>query len=139
MSPAVLLGGVRLTALIWACTSGGTVCDPGFTVVVVVGGGCVGGGCVGGGGFGWVGGGFGTVVVGCGRVDGGRVVEGDVCGGAVVVVGGPTIWARACQTAAAPKAVVASTTIPAARQRELTPSLFSSPALFACCVTRTAV
>jgi hypothetical protein len=103
-----------------------------LTVVVVVGAGWVGGGWVGGGGFGWVGGGFGTVVDGCGRVDGGRVVEGDVCGGAVVDGGGPTSCASACQMAAAPKAVVASTTIPAARQRELTPCLFSSPALFAC-------
>src|SRR5438309_11135802 len=88
-------------------------------VVVVVGSG--GGGWVGGGGFGWVGGGLGTVVVGRGRVDGGLVVVGgDVGGGAVVVVGGGTIWARACQMAAAPKAMVTSTTIPAARQRALT-------------------
>jgi alanine dehydrogenase len=80
-----------------------------------------------------VGGGLGTVVVGRGSVEGGFVVGGDVCGGAVVVVGGGTIWAWACQMAAAPKAMVANTTIPAARQRELTPCLFSSPALFACC------
>jgi hypothetical protein len=34
--------------------------------------------------------------------------------------------------AAAPKAVVVSTTIPAARQRELTLLLFSPPRMFAC-------
>src|SRR5438874_285543 len=79
--------------------------------VVVGGGGGVGGG-VGAGGVGWVGGGVGTVAVGRGRVDGGLVgVGGDVGGGAVVVVGGGTIWARACQMAAAPKAMVTSTTI----------------------------
>jgi hypothetical protein len=67
-----------LTALIWACASGGTVWELGLTVVLVVeagGGATVGAGfgCVGGG---WVGVGFSTVVVGCGRVDGGRVVDG---------------------------------------------------------------
>src|SRR5947208_13596534 len=67
MRAAVLLGGVRFTALIWAWASGGTVCELGLTVVVVVGpGGGGGGGCVGGGGFGCVGGGLGTVVVGRG-------------------------------------------------------------------------
>ena len=59
-------------------------------------------------------------------MDGGLVVGGDVCGGAVVG-GGPTIWARACHMAAAPNAMVASTTIPAARQREFT--LCCSPRL----------
>src|SRR5207248_11788779 len=70
MRAAVLLGGVRLTALIWACASAGTVWEPGLTVVVVVedGGG---GGCVDGGGLGWVGGGLRTVVVGWGSVEGG--------------------------------------------------------------------
>src|SRR5207302_1960014 len=50
INPAVLLGGVRLTALIWAWTSAGTVCEPGLTVVVVVGPGA-------GPGAGWGGGG----------------------------------------------------------------------------------
>src|SRR5437588_3710848 len=129
ISPAVLLGGVRLTALIWAWASAGTVWDPGLVVVVVVGpgGGWVGGGWVGGGGLGCVGGGFTTVVVGWGSVEGGLVVDGDVCGGAVVVGGGVMICARACLMAAAPKAMVASTTIPAARQRALT--LCCSPRL----------
>jgi len=131
MSPAVLLGGVRLTALIWAWASAGTVWEPGLAVVVVVGpgaGGGGGGGWVGGGGLGgWVGGGFSTVVVGWGSVEGGLVVGGDVCGGAVVVGGGAMICARACQMAPAPKAMVASTTIPAARQRAFT--LCCSPRL----------
>jgi hypothetical protein len=104
-----------------------------LTVVVVVGGGGGGGGgWVGGGGLGWVDGGLGTVVVGRGSVDGGLVVGGDVCGGAVVDGGGPTIWARACQKAPAAKAMVLSTTIPAARQRDLTLLLFSPPRLNAC-------
>ena len=68
-----------------------------------------------------MGGGLGTVVVGWGSVEGGLVVGGDVSNGAVVVDGGGTICARTCQTAAAVKAMVLSTTIPAARQRELTP------------------
>jgi hypothetical protein len=72
---------------------------------------------------------LGTVVVGRGRVEGVAVVGGgDVWGGAVVV-GGGTIWARTCQTAAAPKAMVVSTTIPAARQRDFTLLLFSPPRL----------
>jgi hypothetical protein len=90
-------------------------------VVVVDGGGVgCGRGWVGGG---WVGCGFspGVVVVGRGIVGAGLVDGGDVSGGAVVVGGGPTIWARACQMAAAPKAIVTATTIPAARQRDLTP------------------
>ena len=64
MSPAVLFGGVRLTALIWAWASGGTVCDPGLVVVLVVDAGGGGGGAWVGGGLGWVGGGLGTDVVG---------------------------------------------------------------------------
>jgi hypothetical protein len=103
-----------------------------LVVVVVVGGTVVGGvfgGCVGGG---WVGGGLTTVVVGWGRVDGGRVVVGAVSGGDVVVGGGPTSWAWACQMAAAPKAMVVNTTIPAARQRALTLLLFSPPRLDTC-------
>jgi hypothetical protein len=78
---------------------------------------------------GCVGPGFGTVVVGRGTVGGGLVVGGDVWGGAVVVGGGQT-WAWACQRAAAPKAMVLSTTMAAARQRVLTPC--RSPRL-ACC------
>src|SRR5947209_12436463 len=117
---AVLLGGVRLTALICASASGGTVWEPGLMVVVVVG--AVGGGGSGWGAWvtgGWVGGGLGTVVVGRGTVGGGLVVDGDVWGGVVVVGVGQT-WAWACQMAAAPKAVVVNTTMPAARQRVLT-------------------
>jgi hypothetical protein len=83
--------------------------------------------------LGCVGGGLGTVVVARGIVGGGLVVDGDVWGGAVVVGGGPMICARTCQMAAALKAMVVNTTIPAARQRELTPCLFSSPWLEACC------
>jgi hypothetical protein len=91
-----------------------------LTVVVVVGaagGGSGRGGWVAGG---WVGGGLGTVVVGRGTVGGGLVVGGDVSGGAVVVGGGGQTWAWACQMAAAPKAAVVNTTMPAARQRDLT-------------------
>jgi hypothetical protein len=81
------------------------------------GGGSVGrGGCV-------VGGGLGTaVVVGLGTVPiGGRVVGDEVVGGAVVVgSGGGRSWAPACHMAAAAKAMVDTTTIPAARQRALT-------------------
>ena len=124
ISATVLFGGVRLTALIWASASGGMVCGPGLTVVVVVG--AVGGGGGGGGSWrggwvpgGWLGGGLGTVVVGRGTVGGGLVVGGDVWGGAVVVGVGQT-WAWACQMAAAPKAAVVNTTMPAARQRVLT-------------------
>src|SRR5438270_974859 len=119
---AVLLGGVRLTALIWASASGGTVWGPGLMVVVVVGTAAGVGGGSGRGGWvvgGWVGGGLGTLVVGRGTVGGGWVVGGDVCGGAVVVGLGQT-WAWACQMAAAPKAAVVNTTMPAARQRVLT-------------------
>src|SRR3954451_646649 len=87
MRPAVLFGGERLTALIWAWASAGTVCEPGLVVVLVVGGGG-GGGAVGGGFGGWVGGGFGCDVVGRGTVGGGLVVDGEVWGGAVVVGGG---------------------------------------------------
>jgi hypothetical protein len=87
---------------------------------VVEGGAAVGGGFGGWVGGGWVGGGLAIVVVGRGRVEGGLVVDGDVCGGAVVW-GGPMTWAPACHMAAATKAVVLSTTIPAARQRALTP------------------
>ena len=106
--------------------------DPGVVVVVVgaVGGGfwggCVTGGCVGPG--------LGTVVVGRGTVGVGLVVDGDVCGGAVVDGGGPMTWARTCQMAAAPKAVVLSTTMAAARQRVLTPLPFSPPRLLSCSV-----
>src|SRR3954454_15293777 len=64
ISPAVLLAGVRLTALIWAWASGGTVCDPALTVVLVVDAGGGGGGAWVGGGLGWVGGGLGTDGVG---------------------------------------------------------------------------
>jgi hypothetical protein len=117
--------------LIWAWASGGTVWELGLTVVVVVGAGAVGavvvvvfGGCVGGG--------LTTVVVGWGRVDGALDVGGDVWGGAVVVGGGPTSWAWACQMAPAAKVVTPSVTIPAARKRDLTPLLFSPPRLFAC-------
>jgi len=107
---------------IWARASTGIDPGPGFVVVVVGGGGgnVVCGGCV-------VGDGFGTaLVVGRGIVpNGGFVVDGDGAeegGDAVVVVsGGPRICARACHMAAAPKHVVAITTIPAARQRALTP------------------
>jgi hypothetical protein len=113
--------------LIWAWASGGTVWDAGLTVVVVVGGAVVGevfGAWVVGG----VVGGLATVVVGWGRVDGGFVVVGaPVVGGAVVVGGGPTSCAWACQMAAAPKAMVHSTTMAAARQRVLT--LLRSPRL----------
>ena len=134
MRPAVLFGGVRWTALIWAWASGGMVCELGLTVVVVVGaggggaavvGGVVLGGCVGGG--------LTSVVVGCGRVEGALVVGGDVWGGAVVVSGGgPTIWAWACQMAPAVKAMALSATMPAARQRVLTPLLFSPPRSSSC-------
>src|SRR3954463_8219382 len=64
MRAAVLLGGVRLTALICAWASGGTVWEAGLTVVVVVCGGAVVGGGGGGGLGAWVGGGLGAVVVG---------------------------------------------------------------------------
>ena len=103
-------------------------------VVVGAAGGGGGGGWVAGGAFGWVDGGVRSVVVVCGRVEGGAAVVGggDVGGGAVVELCGGTIWARACHMAAAPKAMVTSTTIPAARQRELTPLLFSPPRLIAC-------
>jgi hypothetical protein len=75
---------------------------------------------------------LGTVVVGWGSVEGGLVVGAEVSGGAVVVGGGPMIWARACHMAAAIKAMVASTTIPAARQRAFTLLLFSPPRLDTC-------
>src|SRR5437016_5467817 len=130
----VPLGMSRWTALIWAWASGGMVCELGLTVVVVVGaggggaavvGGVVLGGCVGGG--------LTSVVVGCGRVEGALVVGGDVWGGAVVVSGGgPTIWAWACQMAPAVKAMALSATMPAARQRVLTPLLFSPPRSSSC-------
>ena len=91
---------------------------------MVVGAGAAGGrvvrgGCV-------VGGGLGALVVGWGTEPKGGLVddgEGDDDGGAAVVVGsgGPRICARACHMAPAAKHVVAITTIPAARQRALTP------------------
>jgi hypothetical protein len=76
---------------------------------------------------------LGTVVVGRGTVGAGLVVGGAVWGGAVVVGGGQT-WAWACQRAAAPKAMVLSTTMAAARQRVLTPLPFSPPRLLSCSV-----
>ena len=72
MSPAVLFGGVRWTALIWAQASGGTVWLPGFVVVVVVVGTAAGRSVVGGDGWGgaWVGGVWpGTVARGLAVVD----------------------------------------------------------------------
>lgn len=129
----MLFGGVRCTALIWAWASGGMVWELGLTVVVVVGAGGGGAWVVGVVFGGCVGGGLTTVVVGWGRVEGALVVGGDVSGGAVVVSGGgPTIWAWACQRAAAVSAMAPSTTIPAARQRVLTPLLFSPPRSDAC-------